>query len=139
MKKHFNKVNDKYYQWSQKETKYICHRVYDEINDLLPPMLTGECLSNKDFNDCKKSAKYRKYVSELCNYFRYESELFSDMLDHMKKQDSNSFNELMISKCMNVKKLNKCFKNFNVKMKKCYKISNRKWDKEVVPLSKEIV
>ena len=78
-------------------------------------------------------------MSELSNYFRYESQLFSDILNHMRKSDEIAFKEMMFAKCINIPNVNKHLKNLNLQLKKCHKISNINWRDQVVPLMEPLV
>ena len=143
MQSHFFKVNHQYYvgrqkQYSKKKRRNVCYDVYDEVNKLLPSLLIGENFVDDDYDDTH-SKKYKKLVRELSNYFRYESQLFSDILSCMRKSDEIGFKGLMLSKCVNIANVNNYLKIMNVRLKKCHKISNIQWRDEVVPLMEPLV
>ena len=74
---------------------------------------------------------YDQFISTLACYFVYESEIFSDVLDEMIKQQPE-FKQIFMAKCMNLSKINKMLINQNIILKKCQKISDAKWQKEIV-------
>ena len=74
---------------------------------------------------------YDQLISTLACYFVYESKIFSDVLNEMITQQPD-FKQILMAKCMNLCKINKMLINQNIILKKCQKISDSKWQKEIV-------
>lgn len=94
-------------------------------------------LSETDF--ATKSPKYYHFVHSICNYFKYESELFADILQHFVRCDAQGWKEILMGHCFDVCKINELLKQFNINLKKCHKISNEKWREQVLPSLSKLV
>lgn len=93
--------------------------------------MVGIELSEEDFQI--KSNKYKHFVHGISNYFKYESELFADILQHLHQSDPPGWKEILLAHCFDVSKINQLLKQFNIHLKKCHKISNDKWREQVWP------
>ena len=99
--------------------------------------MIGSALSEDDRNN--KSGKYFKLIHVMGNYFRNQSQMFVDILKYWKKQDEVYFKQLMLSLCFDLPKLYKEIMQANIALKKSQRISNSRWQNEVIPAFKYTV
>lgn len=111
--------------------------LYQNANKLIPSMLIGQNLSENDYQN--ESLNYQHYVQQLSNYLQRESKLFADVLNYMQQENQKQHNQLMFGHLLNLDKVQKLLDDFNMKIKKCQRISNKRWCEEVLPMLKSIV
>ena len=96
------------------------------------------CLGKELHDDEHDEIAYKQYVEMVSLIVKYDSQLYMDILDHLKKKD-RSYGDLLLAKSVNLPKVQEILSKANVMLKKGQRISNRKWHAEVSSVFGELV
>ncbi len=104
-----------------RQDKTIPCSLFPVVTSMLQSVLIGKITQDTQCDKLKKV---------LAGYFRYESQLLSDVLDEIFEQDQE-MKDVIMAKCLNLPKIEKILVTANVMLKRCQKISDKKWLDEV--------